>query len=191
MDEQALARHTAAVTRRWEDFRLGDRIVSDGITVTETHVVGWASLTGDWIPLHVDETYATKTQFGGRIAHGPLTLALALGLVTQTRAFAGGAVAAWLGLDALRALRPVHLGDTVRTEVDVVTTRPTSNATRGLVVLDYAVLNQRDETVMTFQSSFLLNRRCSQGTEAPVPAAANGQQHASVSSRSTRTKPPA
>jgi len=64
-----------------DDFKLGDVYVTPGITVTEFHVVGWAGLTGDSYPLHMDHEYAAKTQFGERIAHGPLIFGLAVGLV--------------------------------------------------------------------------------------------------------------
>jgi acyl dehydratase len=147
------------MARHWEDFRVGDRVVSAAITVTESHVVSWAQLTGDWVPLHIDAEYAAATPFGARIAHGPLTMALALGLVTQTNIFADGVVAAWLGLDELRASRPVMFGDTIHAEVEVTAARPTSKPTLGLAELSYGVLNQRDEVVMTFRSSFLLHRQ--------------------------------
>jgi acyl dehydratase len=147
------------MARHWEDFAVGGRVVSAAVTVTEAHVVGWASLTGDWVPLHVDAEYAARTPFGARIAHGPLTMALALGLVTHTGIFDGGTVAAWLGIDGLRATRPVLLGDTIHAEVEFTGSRPTSNAGRGFTELSYTVLNQRTEPVMTFRSSFLLNRR--------------------------------
>lgn len=141
--------------RTWESFVLGERIESARITVTEAHVVNWASLTGDWVPLHMDAEYAAATSFGERIAHGPLTFALALGLITRTGVF-GDAVVAWLGVDGLRLPAPVLFGDTVRVSVEVAESRPTSKPDRGLTVLAYIVRNQRDETVMTFTSSFLL-----------------------------------
>jgi acyl dehydratase len=148
----------ALTERTWESFAVGDRVVSAGLTVTETHVVNWASLTGDWVPLHTDAEYAAATPFGERIAHGPLTLALALGLVTQTGAF-GDSVVAWLGLDEVRLPGPVRFGDTIHAEVDVLESRPTKKADRGLTVLGYTVCNQRGEVVMTFRSSFLLRTR--------------------------------
>ena len=141
--------------RTWESFVLGECIESARITVTEAHVVNWASLTGDWVPLHMDAEFAAATSFGERIAHGPLTFALALGLITRTGVF-GDAVVAWLGVDGLRLPAPVLFGDTVRVSVEVAESRPTSKPDRGLTVLAYTVRNQRDETVMTFTSSFLL-----------------------------------
>lgn len=141
--------------RWWDSFSVGDRYRTESITVTETHVVTWAGLTGDWVPLHVDAEYAAATEFGERIAHGPLTLALALGLATRSGIF-GNCVLAWLGIDAMRLPRPVCFGDTIHAEVAVRERRQTSKPGRGLVVLDYTVGNQRDDTVMTFASTFLL-----------------------------------
>ena len=141
--------------RSWDSFSVGDRYRTESITVTETHVVTWAGLTGDWVPLHVDAEYAAATEFGERIAHGPLTLALALGLRHAPGIF-GDCVLAWLGLDEVRLPLPVRFGDTIHADVSVRERRPTSKAGRGIVVLDYAVRNQGDETVMTFASTFLL-----------------------------------
>jgi itaconyl-CoA hydratase len=160
--------------RTWESFAVGDHIVSAAVTVTETHVVNWASLTGDWVPLHTDAEYAATSPFGERIAHGPLTLALALGLGTQTGAF-GDSVLAWLGLDEVRLPGPVRFGDTIHAEIDVLESRPTKKPDRGLTVLGYRVCNQRGEIVMTFRSSFLLRRLApSSGNGAGDGAAGNG-----------------
>jgi acyl dehydratase len=148
--------------RWWDSFGVGDHYRSEAITVTETHVVTWAGLTGDWVPLHVDAEYAATSPFGERIAHGPLTLALALGLVTRTGIF-GDCVLAWLGLDEVRLPLPVRFGDTIHADVFVRETRSTSKPGRGIVVLDYAVCNQRDETVMTFASTFLLKMAAEDG----------------------------
>jgi acyl dehydratase len=155
----------SAVDRAWESFAVGDAVETERITVTEAHVVGWAGLTGDWVPLHVDAQYAATTSFGERIAHGPLTLALALGLVTRTGIF-GDAVVAWLGLDEVRLPMPVRFGDTIYVRADVVESRPTSNPDRGLAVLAYTVNNHRDDVVMTFRSSFLLRRRVPASVDA-------------------------
>lgn len=149
--------------RCWESFEIGDRHVTEAITVTETHVVTWAGLTGDWVPLHVDAEYAASTVFGQRIAHGPLTLGLALGLGTRTGIF-GDSVIAWLGLDEVRLPKPVFFGDTIRATIEVLERRTTSKPGRGLTVLGYQVTNQRDEVVMTFRSSFFLAMRPVEGS---------------------------
>lgn len=144
--------------RYWEDFPEHTHLRTRGMTITETHIVNWANIAGDWLPLHVDHHESAQTPFGSVIAHGPLTLSLALGLVIQT-GFFGDAVIAWLGLDDVRLPQPVLPGDTIYVEVEVVEHVPTSKPERGRVRLSYHVVNQRDETVMTFTSGFLLRRR--------------------------------
>ena len=67
----------------FEDFRVGDRVVSPARTITETDIVLFAALTGDWQAIHTDAIYAKHTMFGERIAHGLLTLAISGGLMFQ------------------------------------------------------------------------------------------------------------
>lgn len=141
----------------WEDLEVGDVLRGPGVTITDTHLVNWAGLTGDWVSLHLDEEHAATTPFGGRIGHGPLTLSLSLGLLTQTGRF--GNVMAWLGLDSVRATAPVRIGDTIRPVAELITARPSSKAGRGVWSFSYRTVNQLQETVMTFTSSFMVKRR--------------------------------
>ena len=141
---------------KWDALVEGDRVLSAGITITDAHLVQWAGLTGDIVSLHLDEEYASTTQFGRRIGHGPLTLSLGLGLLTQTGYFSN--VVAWLGLDEVRALQPVYIGDTIHVEATVRVARETKKPDVGLWTLDYVVLKQDGSTVMTFTSSFMVRR---------------------------------
>ena len=144
-------------SRLFEDFVPGETFRSAGLTVTETHVVSWASLTGDWTWLHIDAERATGSVFGERVAHGPFTFAAALGLVTQT-GMLGDGILAWLGADELRLPAPVRIGDTITVRCTVIGCRPSAKPDRGTVELGYEVRTQRDEPVMTFRSSFLIRR---------------------------------
>ncbi|HJX79405.1 MaoC/PaaZ C-terminal domain-containing protein [Glutamicibacter sp.] len=141
----------------WDALVEGDLIHSAGMTITDAHLVNWAGLTGDLVSLHLDETYAAETQFGQRIAHGPLTLSLALGLMTQTGYFSN--VIAWLGLDAVRAHNPVFIGDTIHVEARVATARESKKPGVGIWSIEYTVLKQDDTEVMTFNSSFMIKRK--------------------------------
>ena len=143
--------------RFWEDLVTGDELRSTGITITEAHLVNWAGLTGDIVQFHIDADYAASTAFGERIAHGPLTLSISLGLVTQLGYM--GNVIAWLGLDGVRASRPVLIGDTISVRAVVREARTTSKPENGIWTLDYSTRNQRGDIVMTFTSSFLVRRR--------------------------------
>ncbi len=141
-----------------EDFPVGAVYGTPRITVTETHVVNWAGLTGDFYPLHMDKVYAEASQFKERLAHGPLIFGLAVGLVALA-GFGADAVIAWLGVDAMRMHAPVKLGDTITVRVEVKSHQPTSNPKKGIQVWTYSVLNQRQETVLSFDYQLLFHLR--------------------------------
>jgi len=148
----------------FEDLEEGAVINGPGMTLSETHLIGWAGLTGDLVSLHLDEEYAAASPFGRRVAAGPLTMALGMGLVTQTGIF--GNVRAWLGVDAVRALAPVFIGDTIRPEAVLVGASDTKRPDQGVWTLEYTVRNQRNEVVMTFTSRKLIFRRTPRETAA-------------------------
>jgi acyl dehydratase len=156
--------------RLFEDFTPGETFRSGGLTVTETHIVSWSSLTGDWTWLHTDAEKAAHSVFGERVAHGPFTFAAALGLVTQT-GMLGDGIIAWLGADELRLPAPVRLGDTITVHCTVLDCRPSRKGDRGTVELGYEVRTQNDQTVMAFRSSFLIRRAGAR--DDPAPAAVN------------------
>ncbi len=145
-------------TKYWNDFTLGQQVKTNGITVTESHVVTWAGLTMDFYPLHMDKEFAANTAFGERIVHGPLTFALAVGLLGQT-GIAADSVIAWLGVDDMRIPAPVKIGDTIHVLAEVTQLRETKRADQAVMVMCYTVLNQRGETVMVFDMKFLMHRR--------------------------------
>jgi itaconyl-CoA hydratase len=142
----------------WEDFELGFSFKTPSITVTETHVVNWAGLTMDFYPLHMDREFAAKTPFKERIAHGPLIFGMAVGMVGLAKV-EGGAVIAWMGVDNMKMLAPVKIGDTITVHVESVDRRETSKPTQGLQTWRYTVKNQRDEAVMVLDMKFLMHRK--------------------------------
>jgi acyl dehydratase len=144
-----------------DDFKLGDIYTTPRITVTETHVVNWAGLTGDYYPLHMDKVYAESTQFGERLAHGPMIFALAVGLVAQA-GFGGDAVVAWLGANNMRMLAPVKIGDTITVRVEVQEQKLTRDPEKGVQTWLYTVLNQRNETVISFDYIMMFHQRGSE-----------------------------
>lgn len=140
----------------FEDFAVGDTAVSPGRTVDVGDITAFAGLTGDHYPLHVDEEYGRGTRFGGRIAHGPLTFALAVGQAALS-GFLGDAITAFLECQGMRALAPVRPGDTIRVRVEVADAEATKPK-YGVLHLDYTVLNQKDEEVMRFRMVLLARR---------------------------------
>ncbi len=141
-----------------DDFEVGDVYKTQAITVTETHIVNWAGLTMDYYSLHTDAVFASKTSFGERLAHGPLIFGLAVGLVSIA-GFVGDSVIAWLGVDNMRMLEPVKIGDTIRVEVEVMDKRTTSKPGRGVQTWKYTVKNQRDESVLVFDYKMMFHMR--------------------------------
>lgn len=144
--------------KRFEDFAKGETVVSPGRTIDVADINLFAGLTGDFYPLHVDEVAASATRFGGRIAHGPLTFVMAVGLVGLS-GFLGDAIVALLEVRSIKALKPVRPGDTVRVHVNVVGCEPGSKPQYGTLELDYSVRNQEDVEVMTCTMVMLARRR--------------------------------
>lgn len=144
--------------KNFEDFALGDVVITRGRTVDIADISTFAGLTGDHYPLHTDEEFANSTRFGTRIAHGPLTFALAVGLVGMS-GFYGNAITALVEIKSLRALKPVISGDTLKVSASVLELTPTNNPKYGTVHVNYSVRNQREEEVMAFLQIMLARRR--------------------------------
>jgi acyl dehydratase len=127
----------------FDEFEVGQEWDSPARTITETDVVTFAGFSGDYNPLHTDEEYASRTQFGGRIFHGPGVFAIATGLESRLGIKEGTAIA-FLGMTwNLRAA--VRIGDTIHVHERVAGARATSKPDRGIVTFDVTVVNQRDE----------------------------------------------
>jgi len=144
--------------KTWEDFQEGDKILSIRLTITEAHLVQWGHLTLDLYPLHMDETFARKTEFGERIAHGPLIFSLGVGMITST-GFYGDSVMAWLGVENMRIPGPVFIGDTIQTKGTVLKKRESSKPDRGLITMAYEIFKQDEEIVMAYEPIFLVRRK--------------------------------
>ncbi|MDY6862306.1 MAG: MaoC/PaaZ C-terminal domain-containing protein [Thermodesulfobacteriota bacterium] len=144
--------------RYWDDFNLGDKFTTPGMTVTETHVVIFAGLVGDLHPNHTNEEVSKKGPFGGRIVHGTLTFSIATGLGDRSGIYKDS-VLAWLGTDNLKALAPVKMGDTIYVEIVVKAKKETKKPERGIITLEYIILNQRNEKVMTFDFTLMMHKK--------------------------------
>jgi acyl dehydratase len=122
-------------------------VTTGGRTIGEGDITLFAGLAGDFTPIHVDDAFARTTPFGERIAHGPLTMSAAIGLLTQT-GLLGERVIGLVNLNWDFA-GPVRIGDTIRAKVTVEEVRPTSKGGRNLATFLFEVVNQRGETVQT------------------------------------------
>jgi len=144
--------------KSWAELVVGQAVTTQTVTVTEAHVVNWSSLTGDWFELHTSEEYAKGTIFGRRVAHGPLIFALAIGLAYMAGYVNKDWTIAWLGAEKMRLPKPVFIGDTVHVELRVLDKRETRRPDRGIIVLEYDVKNQDNETVLIFESKLMASR---------------------------------
>lgn len=141
-----------------DDFSTGEIFHTAGITLTESHIVNWAGLTMDFYPLHMDIEYAKQSQFGERLVHGPLIFALGVGLVSSS-GIAEDAAIAWCGVDNMRMLAPVKIGDTISVEVEVLAIKETSNPLKALQTWQYRISNQDHKIVLIFDYEMLFHMR--------------------------------
>ena len=144
--------------RYFEDFSVGDRFESRGVTLTESMIVDFA-LRHDPQPFHIDVEAAKSSIYGGLIASGFQTLALGFRMVLETGIFRAASLGS-PGFDELRWLRPVRPGDTLHTELEVLEKKPsTSKPDRGIARIKYWIKNQNGEDVITFTAMQLLRRK--------------------------------
>lgn len=142
--------------RYFEEIQVGEEYESPARTVTETDIVLFAGLSGDYNVLHTDAEFMRQSIFGERIAHGVLGLAIQAGLFT--RATQPYATLAYVGL-RWKFKGPIKIGDTIRVWARVLAKKDTAKPDRGLVTLDRKVLNQRGEVVQEGETDLLVERR--------------------------------
>lgn len=129
----------------FEDFEVGWEVVSPGRTVTESDVVLFAGLSGDYNQLHTDVEFAKGTPFGQRVVHGLLGLTMAEGLASRLGFFEGTAEA-FLGLE-WKFKAPIFIGDTIHLQAQVVRKKALPSMGGGILVLNMTLLNQKGEKV--------------------------------------------
>jgi acyl dehydratase len=139
----------------YQDFKVGEKLVTRGRTVTEADIVMFAAFSGDWYPLHVDREYAARSPFGERIAHGMLVLSVATGLMPLTE----WALIAFYGMDRVRFVNPTKIGDTLHVEAEVVDKRE-KDERGGVVSFLMEVKNQKGESLAVADFKvFIASRR--------------------------------
>ena len=148
--------------RRWfEDLEIGHSLLTHRRTVSEADIVNFGGVSGDYFYMHFDEIAAKDTQFGKRIAHGYFVLSAAAGLFVSP---APGPVLANYGLDNLRFVAPVAIGDTIRARLTckrkVDRNRSDEQGRgQGVVAWDVQVTNQHDELVASYDILTLVQKR--------------------------------
>lgn len=140
----------------FDEIEVGAVHETPGITVTDWHVMNFAAVSMDFFELHTNEEYARKTEFGKRVAHGLLGLAIADGLKHRSS----------FQVDALASLHwswefdaPIHIGDTIRARLRVAEKRESqSKPDRGIVTVAYEVLNQDDDIVQSGTNKMMVRK---------------------------------
>ena len=143
----------------FDDWAVGEEHVTPGRTMTETDIVMFAGLTGDYNELHTNAEFGAQSQFGRRIGHGLLGLSVAHGLWFRT-GFFEEKVIAFLGLDSWRFKGPFFIGDTLRVRFRVEEVRSSqSRPDRGVVKFLLHLINQKDQVIHEGYKTLMIKRR--------------------------------
>ncbi|WP_431102351.1 phenylacetic acid degradation bifunctional protein PaaZ [Roseateles noduli] len=144
----------------FEEIQVGDSLLTHRRTVSEADIVNFGGISGDFFYMHFDEVAAKDTQFGQRIAHGYFVLSAAAGLFVSP---APGPVLANYGLDTLRFVNPVAIGDTIQARLTCKRRIDRGNRPdqppQGVVAWDVQVTNQRGELVASYDILTLVAKK--------------------------------
>jgi acyl dehydratase len=142
------------ITQSFDDTQIGTKLTTPGRTITETDVVSFCYLTGNWLEIHSNAEFAARTEYGQRIVQGSLTFSLIAGLVGWDPQY----LVAFYGVDNLRFLRPVFIGDTIHATIEVIEKKELEGE-RGVVSQKVVVYNQRDEEVQASIFKLLVRKK--------------------------------
>ncbi|CAN5293264.1 phenylacetic acid degradation bifunctional protein PaaZ [soil metagenome] len=147
--------------RHFEDLQIGDSLLTHRRTVGEADITAFGGISGDYFYMHFDEVAARESPFGKRIAHGYFVLSAAAGLFVSP---APGPVLANYGLDTLRFVKPVGIGDTIRARLTCKRKidrqkKDAAGVGQGVVAWDVDVTNQHGETVASYDILTLVAKR--------------------------------
>jgi acyl dehydratase len=140
----------------FEDLAVGQEYTSPGRTVTETDVVLFAGLSGDYNVLHTDAEHMKASLFGERIAHGLLGFAIQQGLASRGEPTAAHGCLAGV---KWKFKGPIRLGDTIHVRSRIAGLQDGAVAGQGLVTVERQVINQHGEVVQEGETAHLLERR--------------------------------
>ena len=142
--------------KRFDEFIVGTEFITASRTVTETDVVMFMYLSGDFNPLHNNEEYMRESQFKTRIVQGVLTLAIAEGLANQLGIFEGTTMAVLSKTTRFKA--PVFFGDTLTLKLKVLEKKESKKPDRGVITFEALVFNQKDVNVLEGEWAILISR---------------------------------
>ncbi len=131
----------------FEEFSVGQRIITPARTVTEHDIVTFAGMSGDFNQIHTDAEFSKRTSFGQRVAHGLLGLSIASGLAMRTGVLEG-TVLAFREINEWKFSKPIFIGDTIHVELLVTETKALPRLGGGSVIIQLSVVNQQGEVTM-------------------------------------------
>ncbi len=144
--------------RYFDDFSVGDCFHTGGLTLSEAMILDFA-MKYDPQPIHLDVEAARQSIYGGLIASGCQTLAVALRLFLSERVLSACSLGS-PGIEEIRYKKPVRPGDTLRVRTEILEKTPSrSKPDRGVLRIDYTVTNQKKEPVLTAQILHLVSKR--------------------------------
>lgn len=127
-----------------DDVEEGQSWTSPGRTVTETDIVNFAGLSGDFNPMHMNHDFAMNTPFGKPIAHGLLGMALTSGLTINSPPMR---TLAFVGIRDWKFLEPIYIGDTVHVKTTLIEKEVRARGRRALITWQREVINQEGKVV--------------------------------------------
>ena len=140
---------TSPFTRGWyfEEFEVGQKITTVGRTVTESDIVTFAGLSGDYNQIHTDAEYSNATQYKQRVAHGLLGTSIASGLAMRT-GILEDTVIFFREINNWKFVKSIFIGDTIHVEMEIAETKALPRIGGGSVVIALDVKKQSGEIVM-------------------------------------------
>ena len=142
-----------------DELTVGEEFITPSRTLTETDVVMFAAMSGDYNELHTSETYMKGSQFGRRLVHGLLGLSISHGLIFRLGILDGTTIAL-LGVDSWQFKGPLFFGDTIRVKVKIAEVRPSrSKPDRGILKLYMEIVKQDDTVVQSGYKTLMMKRR--------------------------------
>lgn len=142
----------------FEEFQIGQKIITSGRTITESDIVNFAGVSGDYTEIHTNAEYSSQTPIGQRIAHGLLGMSIASGLAAQTGVM-DGTVLVFREIKNWKFIKPIFIGDTVHAELSVIDTKLIPRISGGSVEIEISLINQGEEIIMKGLWSVLMASR--------------------------------
>lgn len=142
----------------FDQFEQGQELTTPSRTITETDVVMFAALSGDYNELHTSETFGESSPFGQRLAHGLLILSVSHGLMFRLGVMDGTGMAL-LGVDNWNFLGPVFIGDTISCKIKVLEKIPSrSKPDRGIIKFEFTIIKQDGTEVQKGIKTLMIRR---------------------------------